>query len=114
MEILEYVDIGCNLTDPQYRGVYRDKQKHKEDLLTVLKRGADVGVTRMVITCGIEEDIVAARTLANSCESPKLAYTCGVHPTRVLALEKEPKMLERMKGCRVILHYDYCQSHNAL
>lgn len=34
---LEFVDIGANLTDPQYQGEYNGKQKHQPDLKSVVR-----------------------------------------------------------------------------
>ena len=41
---------GVNLTDPMFRGIYRGKAKHEDDLMMVLNRAWDAGVTSIIIT----------------------------------------------------------------
>lgn len=78
----KYYDIGLNLTDPMFQGVYNGKQYHASDLPHVLSRAAKVGVRRALLTgSSIVESKQAAR-LAQSYATPdlKLFYTIGVHP----------------------------------
>ena len=39
---LKFVDIGANLLDPMYTGIYRGKVRHEADLDLVLQRGFGV------------------------------------------------------------------------
>ena len=39
-----YVDVGANLTDGMFRGVYRGKRAHEDDLGAVLRRAREAGV----------------------------------------------------------------------
>lgn len=59
-----YVDIGANMLDSMYSGIYRDKPRHEDDLNEVLKRAWMANVDRVVITAG---------TVAESKEALKLA-----------------------------------------
>ena len=42
--------VGINLGDPIFQGVYRGKQAHPDDQSDVIKRAVDVGCTKMMIT----------------------------------------------------------------
>ena len=57
------IDIGCNLTDPMFRGTYRGKQQHPDDFDAVLQRGWSAGVEKVVITAGSLTDARAAIAL---------------------------------------------------
>ena len=48
-----YIDIGANMTDAMFRGVYREKQKHEDDLDAVLERGWNVGLDKVMVTAGL-------------------------------------------------------------
>lgn len=63
---MKYIDIGANLTDPMFRGIYGGTQKHTNDLNLVLERAWKQGVEKMIITVG---------TLNEADEALKLAKT---------------------------------------
>lgn len=42
--------IGINLTDPMYRGIYHGRQAHPEDLPQVISRAQKHGVRKMMVT----------------------------------------------------------------
>ena len=96
-------DIGANLCDEMYTGVYNDKKRHENDLHLVLARSRALNVTKTISTAGSVEDTrltlqillapapVHAQTKAVSWESAEritlaeaygLYMTAGVHPTR--------------------------------
>lgn len=47
---LKYADIGINLGDPVFRGIYHGKQSHEDDLEDVIQRALDAGCVKMMIT----------------------------------------------------------------
>lgn len=81
-----YIDIGANLTDAVFRGVYRGKKVHDDDFHHVLKRAFDIGMDRIIVTAGCEDDIREALDLVKDHE--KLYCTVGVHPTRCNEFDK--------------------------
>jgi Tat protein secretion system quality control protein TatD with DNase activity len=54
-------DIGANLCDEMYNGVYNDKKRHPNDLLAVLQRARATNVSKILCTAGSIED--SRRTL---------------------------------------------------
>lgn len=81
------IDIGANLLDHVYSGLYNGSQKHKEDLEDVLERAKMYGVQHMIVTCGNLEEYNAAKTIMNKW--PLLSCTIGYHPTRAAELVTE-------------------------
>ena len=81
-----YVDVGANLTDGMFRGVYRGKRAHEDDLRAVLRRARDAGVSDVIVTAGTLEEareaVALARETREEGAAPRLHATCGVHPTR--------------------------------
>lgn len=83
----KFIDIGANLTDEMYQGVYHGSKKHEADLDQVLKRAWDAGLTRMIITGTSLSDSKTALELAKT--NDQLFSTVGCHPTRCGEFEKD-------------------------
>lgn len=79
----KYFEIGVNLLDEMFRGIYNGRQKHAEDIIDVLQRGKEMGIRRTIITAGCLEESIEALKLARSMQPTYDLYsTVGVHPTR--------------------------------
>lgn len=59
-----FTDIGANLTDPMFRGLYGGSQKHQNDLHLVLNRAWLQGLQKMIITVGTLNEADTALTMA--------------------------------------------------
>ncbi|ETP16997.1 hypothetical protein, variant 3 [Phytophthora nicotianae CJ01A1] len=91
---LKMIDIGANLTDPVFTGLYRGKQKHESDLTAILARAKTFGVDKIIVTGGNLEESHKALQLAKDKEGnglPQLFSTVGVHPTRCSEFEANGK-----------------------
>lgn len=44
------LQVGVNLGDPVFRGVYHGKKAHDDDLNEVLQRAVEVGCIKMMVT----------------------------------------------------------------
>lgn len=76
----KYIDIGANLTDDMYKGVYNGSRKHEPDLDVVLERAWTSGINKIIVTGGSLEDSKKAIELSRT--DSKLFTTVGCHPTR--------------------------------
>ncbi|PAA65177.1 hypothetical protein BOX15_Mlig018203g1, partial [Macrostomum lignano] len=91
-----FIDIGANLTDPVFRGVYRGRQLHQDDFDAVLRRANEVGVERIIVTGGSLSESKAALHLcrdqltAGGDRQVRLTCTVGCHPTRSSEMESDP------------------------
>jgi TatD DNase family protein len=81
----KFIDIGANLLDPMFRGLYRGVSSHADDFHLVLERAWAAGVERIIVTAGTLSEARAALELCAT--DPRLFTTVGVHPTRCLELE---------------------------
>lgn len=45
-------DIGANLTDGMYKGLYNGSQRHEPDLSSVLSRAWEAGLKHIIVTGG--------------------------------------------------------------
>lgn len=61
-----FADIGANLTDPMFQGVYNGSAKHQADLNNVLERGWSAGLQKVIITCGTIFDCEQAFQISNT------------------------------------------------
>jgi len=84
----DFIDIGVNLTDPTFRGIYHSKKKHQDDLDSVLERSRLAGVKSMIITGGSLHDSELALGIANQ---KGLYATVGCHPTRSKEFDQHPE-----------------------
>ncbi|KAF2160291.1 hypothetical protein M409DRAFT_29146 [Zasmidium cellare ATCC 36951] len=86
---LRYADIGINLTDPIFTGVYHGKRAHENDLPHILTRARTAHVRKLLITGSDLEESRAA--IALSEQHPRLCYaTVGVHPCSAKTFGKYP------------------------
>ena len=93
-----FIDIGANLTDGMFRGLYRGKQAHPDDYTSMLERAWSVGVDRIMVTAGCKQDIEEALELVR--DEPRLFTTVGVHPTRCGEFDKAPSATEYLETLR--------------
>jgi TatD DNase family protein len=90
-------DIGVNLTDPVFRGIYHGKTWHECDISSVFKRARRVGVEAMLLTSGTLEEYHQNKGLLKEYQGVagvKLLTTVGVHPTRSLQVQTELEKTE--------------------
>lgn len=99
----KFCDIGANLNDEMYSGVYNDKQRHEGDLGWVLERAKSVGVNKIICTAGNVEDSENTLSMVTGPFGPafNLYSTAGVHPTRCDEFkhddESELSVIEKLK-----------------
>ena len=80
----KFIDIGFNLTDEMFLGIYRDKQRHANDIYEVLTRAKECHVDKLFVTGScLETSMVAIESTSkwsNDSNIPELYCTVGVHP----------------------------------
>ncbi|MCO5551116.1 hypothetical protein L7F22_004613 [Adiantum nelumboides] len=92
---LRLIDIGANLTDGMFKGIYHGKRYHASDLLAVLQRAWNSGVDRIIVTGGSLEESREALSLAET--DGRLFCTVGVHPTRCSEFEASGNSEKHLK-----------------
>ena len=80
MSVKKFIDIGANLIDSMYQGIYNGKSKHEPDLLDVLTRSWNTGLDKIMITGGSLEECKKVLDLTDI--DSRLYGTVGCHPTR--------------------------------
>ncbi|RDA85339.1 hypothetical protein CP532_1258 [Ophiocordyceps camponoti-leonardi (nom. inval.)] len=82
-----YVDIGINLTDPVYSGIYHDNTKHPPDVQAVINRAREVGCSKLIVTGSSIKCTWDALQLAD--EYPMVYATAGIHPCTSSVFSRE-------------------------
>ncbi|KAJ1800519.1 hypothetical protein LPJ59_001038 [Coemansia sp. RSA 2399] len=85
---MKIIDIGANLTDPVFRGKYRGKQAHDDDIEHILQRARSAGVVGMMVTGGSLHESKDAVSLCRQHQG--LFSTAGCHPTRSGEVDRHP------------------------
>ncbi|XP_031632613.1 uncharacterized protein LOC116346608 isoform X2 [Contarinia nasturtii] len=85
---MKFIDIGANLTDGMYKGIYNGSQKHPADLNMVLKRSWSNGLEKIIITVGTVTDTEDVVKIAK--KDDRLFFTMGCHPTRCNEFKSDP------------------------
>lgn len=86
---LKYVDIGVNLGDPVFQGMYHGKRAHESDLEDVIQRATAAGCLKMMITgSDLEQSKIAIKLAENyrTCNDrmPEWHCTCISFSSRPL------------------------------
>eukprot|EP00371_Babesia_bovis_P001645 XP_001610292.1 hydrolase, TatD family protein [Babesia bovis T2Bo] len=78
-----FIDIGANLVDKMYKGVYNGKIRHVPDLAGVIERARKSGVVKMILTAGTLGDVYESLEICREYDhtGASLFTTAGVHPT---------------------------------
>lgn len=98
MPARKFIDIGANLTDLMFSGIYNGSQKHTGDLREVLLRAYNAGLEKIIVTCGCLKDLEVAKLLCASDD--RLFFTVGIHPTRCQEFAKDSKACyDKLKSC---------------
>lgn len=80
---VKYYDIGFNLTDDMFCGIYHGKKYHESDIPNILNRAYQRNVRAVLVTgSSIEESQEAIKLIKDfqSKTAINLYYTIGVHP----------------------------------
>ncbi|KAI9054073.1 hypothetical protein LZ554_001244 [Drepanopeziza brunnea f. sp. 'monogermtubi'] len=90
-----FCDIGINLTDSVYTGLYNGTQRHPSDLHDVVRRARDVGCKKLIVT---GSDLKHSERALDLCdEFPGTVYaTIGVHPCNASSLT--PSVLQKLEA----------------
>jgi len=82
---LKFIDIGANLLDDMFQGIYKGKKSHESDIDLVLKRAFNAGLQKIIVTAGYLNELKNTLKLIQTYE--QLHTTVGVHPTRCSEFE---------------------------
>ncbi|KAI9680505.1 MAG: hypothetical protein M1817_003945 [Caeruleum heppii] len=86
---LRYADVGINLTDQTFQGIYHSKRHHGSDLDEVIRRAQDVGCEKFMVTGSSLEESQKAVGVATTY--PGRCYaTIGVHPCSARQFDEHP------------------------
>ena len=108
---IPFIDIGANLLDDMYQGVYRGKERHEADIEGVLERAfldsikdhdsasSSSVLDKIVVTAGNLEESRKALAFVRKLEQKypnRLFCTVGVHPTRCNEIYDNDNYIQEM------------------
>ncbi|KAF0852853.1 Sec-independent protein translocase protein TatD (deoxyribonuclease) [Andalucia godoyi] len=91
-----FIDIGANLTDCMFAGVYNSKQAHPADVSHVLRRAVSAGADRIVITAGRLSDTLEALAMIERCSTEQPPSSSSSPPSSSLS---SPPSGEKQEAC---------------
>lgn len=91
------IDIGANLTDPMFQGMYNSSVKHPADYKNVLQRAWKSGLDKIIITVG---------TINEADEALKFASEDGIPIVYLFPISKNDFLT-----LRSIVHYNGMSSN---
>lgn len=89
---LRYIDIGLNLSDAQFDGMYHGRQAHPQDRPAVIRRAHFEGVQKMIVTSSYLDEarqVVEMCTQQQQQEKGTMYATVGVHPCHAKDVGKD-------------------------
>ena len=92
---MKIFDIGANFVDPMFRGIYNGSKKHPPDLLEVIKRSKQYGITEILLTSSCAQDVKENVQLITENNLP-YKTTIGIHPCS--SQQVSPSYLEDLKS----------------
>lgn len=102
--LMRIFDIGANLVDEMFKGIYRSKHIHPPDLSSVLRRARQQNVTDIILTASHLRDTLDALEIiqqhSNTSDKEngvRLSTTVGVHPCTALEFENNTNYLDALK-----------------
>lgn len=92
-------DIGVNLLDDMYQGIYNGKKYHEPDVIEVLDRAEKYGISPCFITAGMLNECTQALSLVSELRSNghSVFFTVGVHPTRCNAFLEKDNLISELE-----------------
>lgn len=100
MAVQHIVDIGANLLDDMFKGIYSNGRRcHPPDLPQVLQRARDSRIGSIIITASSVQDVPCCMDLMDAHKDSSLCLytTCGVHPTQASeTLKHSPDYYEQL------------------
>ncbi|XP_014273134.1 deoxyribonuclease TATDN1 isoform X1 [Halyomorpha halys] len=86
MSLKKFIDIGANLLDSMYQGIYNGKSKHEPDFSDLLTRSWNNGLDKIILTGVSLKESKEALDFTNT--DSRLYCTVGCHPTNCNDFEK--------------------------
>ena len=71
----EWLQIGINLSDPIFRGVYHGKKAHEDDLPHIVERALGAGCRKLMVT---GSDLAESEKAIELAEEYRMSHQCRI------------------------------------